>query len=80
MHHPPAIYAISENFLKRSILTEFNTIPTMVTAHSIPNITQPSGPRRVLSAMGVYVPAIRMNIDVWSNMRKTNFAFSFVKA
>ena len=60
------------------MLIEFNIMPTIEITHTIPNITHPNFPPSVINAIGVYVPAINKNIDVWSNTLNTLLAFLFV--
>ena len=62
------------------MLTALSTTPRMAAPHTTEKIVQPTGPRSVTRVMGVYVPAIRRKIDVWSSTRSTALARGFVIA
>ncbi len=66
-----AMYIIEENHFGQLIQSAFNKIPT----RAIPQITVsriiPVAPSKTSIQTGVYVPAIKTKIIIWSNLRNT---------
>ena len=70
----------NEKILNFLMSIEFSVIPKIAIAHIMPNILHPSAvlySLKVTKQNGVYEPAINKNIEQWSNIWNTFFAFLF---
>ncbi len=74
---PNAIYIAVDNHLGQLNQTILNKIPDIATVVTIPKITQPVTPFKVMRQNGAYDPAIKTKIIEWSSLLKKAITLSF---
>ena len=74
--HPMTIYSTDEIYFGQFTQKIFTRTPKMAKLQIIAKRIIPTVPFKPIRQIGVYVPAIRMLIIMWSNFFKRVFIFS----